>query len=179
MWLNPPEKLGYWLGFILLLYFATIFIIDLEHRLILHPTSWFGALLALVAGLQKRGALPTLTGALAGFAIMYSLYLVGVLFAKARTRRRLAAGLAADDEEALGFGDVILATILGFALGWPVIAFGLFLGILLGGVISILLIGGLAVSGQLKKKAWDVFLPYGIYFLISATLLIYFPGLFK
>jgi len=179
IWKNPPEALHYWLGFILLLYFATIFIIDLEHRLILHPTSWFGAGLALLAGWLKRGPLITLTGALGGFAIMYGFYLLGVLFAKIRTRRRTAAGLAADDEEALGFGDVILASILGLALGWPLIWFGLFLGILLGGGISILLIGGIAVSGQLKKKAWDVFLPYGPYFLVSATLLIYFPGLFK
>ncbi len=39
-----------------------------------------------------------------------------------------AAGQDADNEEALGFGDVILAGVLGLILGWPFIWFGLLLG---------------------------------------------------
>jgi len=89
------------------------------------------------------------------------------------------AGLAADDEEALGAGDVILAAILGLFLGWPMIWFGLLLGILLGGAISILLVLGLFVTGQYKQKAWMVFIPYGPYFLLSAFMLIYLPTWIK
>ena len=33
IWFSPPEKLGYWLGMILLTYLAIVLIIDLEHRL--------------------------------------------------------------------------------------------------------------------------------------------------
>jgi len=53
--------------------------------------------------------------------------------------------------------------------------FGLLLGILLGGAISILLVLGLLVSGQYKEKAWMVFIPYGPYFLLSAFLILYLP----
>src|SRR6185503_11203936 len=49
-WLFPSNALGYWLGTIILIYFGIITVIDLEHRLILHPTSLFGAILGLVVG---------------------------------------------------------------------------------------------------------------------------------
>ncbi|MRR32837.1 hypothetical protein EG834_21460, partial [bacterium] len=62
-----------------------------------------------------------LLGGLAGFTIMFVFYLLGVAFAKARARRMRAAGLETDDEEALGAGDVILSTVLGLFLGWPLI----------------------------------------------------------
>src|SRR5689334_22893905 len=50
-WFFPPAKIGYLLGLILITYFGVIFVIDLEHRLILHPTSIFGALLGLGVGI--------------------------------------------------------------------------------------------------------------------------------
>ena len=179
IWISPPARLGYALGLLILLYFTMDFVIDLEHRLILHPTSIFGALLGLGAGALRQGFISTLTGGLAGFAIMFLLYLLGAVFARLRARRMRKAGLAADDEEALGAGDVILAAILGLFLGWPMIWFGLLLGILLGGAISILLVLGLFVTGQYKQKAWMVFIPYGPYFLLSAFMLIYLPTWIK
>src|SRR3989337_1523680 len=42
-WVSPPSKIGYLLGLVLIIYFGIVFVIDLEHRLILHPTSIFGA----------------------------------------------------------------------------------------------------------------------------------------
>jgi hypothetical protein len=179
IWNSPPAHLGYALGLLILLYFTMDFVIDLEHRLILHPTSIFGAILGLGAGTLRQGIVPTLIGGLVGFAIMFLFYLLGTLFARLRTRRMRAAGLEADDEEALGAGDVILATILGLFLGWPMIWFGLLLGILLGGAISILLVLGLFLSGQYKEKAWMVFIPYGPYFLLSTFLLMYLPTWIK
>ena len=179
IWMSPPARLGYALGLLILLYFTMDFVIDLEHRLILHPTSIFGALLGLGAGALRQGLFSTLTGGLAGFAIMFLFYLLGAVFARLRARRMRKAGLAADDEEALGAGDVILAAILGLFLGWPMIWFGLLLGILLGGAISILLVLGLFVTGQYKQKAWMVFIPYGPYFLLSAFMLIYLPTWIK
>ena len=175
IWMSPPSRLGYFLGLIVLLYFTMDFVIDAEHRLILHPTSLFGAALGLLAGWLRQGLWSTLQGGLAGFLIMFVFYLLGVGFAKIRARRMRAQGLATDDEEALGAGDVILSTILGLFLGWPLTWFGLLLGILLGGAISILLVVGLFVTRQYKEKAWMVFMPYGPYFLLSAFLFIYFP----
>jgi hypothetical protein len=55
VWLNPPAKFGYWLGLVVLLYFRIVFVIDMEHRLILHPTSIVGSLLGLTVGLVSNG----------------------------------------------------------------------------------------------------------------------------
>lgn len=179
IWTSPPARLGYVLGMIVLMYFTMDFIIDAEHRLILHPTSIFGAALGLLAGWLRQGLSSTLIGGLVGFLVMFFFYIMGVGFAKLRARKMRAQGLETDDEEALGAGDVILSTILGLFLGWPLTWFGLLLGILLGGAISILLVIGLLVTRQYKEKAWMVFMPYGPYFLLSAFLLIYLPTWIK
>jgi len=175
IWTSPPARLGYILGMIVLLYFTMDFIIDAEHRLILHPTSIFGASLGLLSGWLRQGLSSTLIGGLVGFLVMLLFYIIGVGFAKLRARKMRAQGLEVDDEEALGAGDVILSTILGLFLGWPLTWFGLVLGILLGGAISVLLVFGLLITRQYKEKAWMVFMPYGPYFLLSAFLLIYLP----
>ncbi len=175
-WQIPPAKIGYFLGLILLIYFGVIFTIDMEHRLILHPTSIFGSLLALIVGFISHGVQATLTGGLGGLLIMLGFYYLGVLFAKIRTRRMLAMGQEADDEEALGAGDVILVTIIGLMLGWPLIWFSLIFGILLGGLVSLVLVLGLVITRKYEKNALMLFIPYGPYFITSAFLIIYFPG---
>ena len=45
---SPPNKLGYWLGMVVLAYFGVVVLIDLEYRLIMHPVSLFGAVLGLL-----------------------------------------------------------------------------------------------------------------------------------
>lgn len=174
-WFAPPSRFGIALGWVLLLYFTTVFVIDLEHRLILHPTSLFGACLGLGVGFLKWGLWPTLAGGLGGFVIVFLFYLFGVLFTKMRARRMQAAGLQADDEDAFGAGDVILAANLGFMLGWPIILFGLLFGVLLAGAISGLLMLGFFLSGRYKDKAWMVFIPFGPFFIVSAFLILYLP----
>jgi prepilin signal peptidase PulO-like enzyme (type II secretory pathway) len=175
--IKPPSKLGYFLGLILIIYFGVIFVIDLEHRLILHETSIFGALLGLTVGTVAHGAVSTLLGGLGGLLIMLAFYYLGVLFTRIRAKRMLAMGHEADDEEALGSGDVILVTILGFIVGWPLIWLCLLYGILLGGLFSLLLLLWLIISGRYKRNALMTFIPYGPYFIITAALIVYFPKL--
>lgn len=175
-WFQPSPKLGYWLGFPLILYFGIVFVIDMEHRLILHPTSFFGALLGLGIGLVTNGLFPTLLGGLGGFVIMLAFYYFGVLFTRIRAKRMRAKGQEADDEEALGAGDVILAAILGLMLGWPLIWFGLLLGILLGGIFGALLVLYLLVVRRYKENVLMVFMPYGPFFILSAFLILFLPG---
>jgi leader peptidase (prepilin peptidase)/N-methyltransferase len=177
LWLQPHPKLGYILGFFLLIYFAVVFVIDLEHRLILHPISIFGAVFGLGVGWLYRGPGPTLLGGLGGFGIMLVFYLLGTLFARMRARKMQAAGQETDDEEALGAGDVILASVLGLILGWPLIWFGLLIGILLGGLITIPMLVMMLIARRYKQDAWMVFIPYGPFLLISATLIVYLPDL--
>ena len=176
-WFQPHPQLGYLIGFLLLIYFAVVFVIDLEHRLILHPVSIFGAVLGLGIGWLLHGLGSTLLGGLGGFGIMLIFYLFGTLFARIRARKMRAAGQEADDEEALGAGDVILAGVLGLILGWPLIWFGLLVGILLGGLITIPMLVIMLVVRRYKQDAWMVFIPYGPFFLISATLIVYLPDL--
>jgi leader peptidase (prepilin peptidase)/N-methyltransferase len=173
---NPPPKIGYFLGLILIIYFGVIFVIDLEHRLILHPTSIFGALLGLTVGTVAHGISDTLLGGLGGLLIMLVFYGLGALFTRIRTKRMLAMGQEPDDEEALGSGDVILVTILGFIVG-SLIWFCLLYGILLGGLVSLFIILWLVINGKYKTNALMTFIPYGPYFIITASLIIYSPKL--
>ena len=176
-WIKPPSKIGYFLGLLLIIYFGVIFVIDVEHRLILHPTSVIGALLALIVGTVAHGIVPTLLGGLGGLLIMLAFYGFGVLFTRIRTKRLLAIGQEPDDEEALGAGDVILVTILGFIVGWPLIWLCLLYGILLGGLVSIFIILWLVVRGKYSAGALMTFIPYGPYFITTAALIVFFPKL--
>ena len=161
----------------LLVYFGIVFVIDVEHRLILHPTSIVGAGIGLAVGITRQGLTSTLIGGAVGFGMVYLFYLFGVLFTKMRARRLQAAGFEADDEDAFGAGDVILATILGFMLGWPLIWFGILFGVLLGGVISGLMM--LTLFLLRRFKSWMVFIPFGPFFVASAFLIIYLPQYVK
>jgi len=175
LWYSPPQKLGYWLGLVLLVYLAVVFVIDLEHRLILHPVSIFGAVLALGFGTLLHGFTSTLIGGLAGYGIMFALYGFGILFNRLRTKRMVAEDIIPDDEDALGFGDVNLAGVLGLLLGWPTIWFGLLLGILGGGAISLIIVLIMLIRNRYKEDAMMVFIPYGPYFIISTFILLYIP----
>lgn len=178
-WNSPPEKLGYLLGLVLFSYFGVVFVIDLEHRLILHPTSVFGAILGIITGFLKRGIVSTLLGALAGLLIMLLFYYLGVLFSRYRAQRMKAAGHEVDDEEALGAGDVILVTVLGFIVGWPLIWFCLLFGILLGGAVSLFFLAGLIITRKYSSNSMMIFLPYGPYLITSAIVIVFFPDLIR
>jgi leader peptidase (prepilin peptidase)/N-methyltransferase len=170
LWRSPPPALGFVLAFILLVYFAVVTIIDLEHRLILHPTSIFGGMLGLFLGSRLHGIVPTLLGGLVGLVIMLGFYFLGGLFARFIMRLRGKS----IDEEALGFGDVILAGILGLLLGWPGILLGLYLGILAGGVASLVYILGMAISRRYRPFTA---IPYGPFLISGAAALLFFREL--
>lgn len=179
-WLFPSERLGVPLTMIVLVYFGIITVIDLEHRLILHPTSMAGAVLGLIVGTfiySKKYTLlgslgQSLLGGLIGFGIMFLLYQLGTLVARYRARRMRAAGQADDEEEALGGGDVYLAGVLGLMLG-PAIVSALVYGILLGGLVSFLFILALLVRRRYSNDALMTFIPYGPYFILGAFYLLF------
>ncbi len=154
-----------------MIYFGVVVIIDLEHRLIMHPVSLVGTILGLFIGIQLHGVIDTLLGGLAGFGAMLGLYLLGALFARYIVRRKREGF----NDEALGFGDVILGGILGFFLGWPAIIGGLFLSILLAGVISLIY---LLISLLARKYRAFSFIPYGPFMIAGAVALIFFNRYF-
>jgi leader peptidase (prepilin peptidase)/N-methyltransferase len=175
LWIGRPAvKLGYFLNLLVLVYLFVVAVIDLENRLILQPLSISGVILAGLTGILQHGWLATLLGGIAGFAIMGFFYLIGKLFTRMRARR--LGQDPRDAEEALGSGDVTLAIILGLFLGWPLIWFGLVLGVLFAGFISLVIILVLVISRKYKQQALMVFIPFGPAFVLSTILLVYLPN---
>ena len=181
-WLFPPIGLGLPLSLIVLTYFGVIIVIDLEHRLILHPTSLFGAFLGLIVGTYlysknatvASGALTSILGGVAGFGIMFGLYQLGALVARIRARKMRAAGQTEDDEEALGGGDVFLTGVLGLMLGWPNIILGITAGALVGGVVGVLALIGQFIKRRYAENSLMTFIPYGPSLVLGAFYILYF-----
>lgn len=168
LWLHAmPWRLDYFVGLLLWLYFGVVFVIDVEHRLILHPVSIVGSIMSLVVGSYLHGWRATIGGGITGFAIMYLLYIFGNWFAGYISRRR-GESL---DEVALGFGDVNLSGVIGLLLGFPGIIGGILIAILLGGMFSLVY---LVVS--LLRKRYQMFtaLPYAPFLVSSVLFLLFF-----
>lgn len=167
---NSPNNLGMaWSG-VLLLYFGLVFIIDIEHRLILHPVSIVGAGLGLIIGTSLHGIVPTLFGGFAGFGIMLFFYYFGEYFARFLARRR---GIDFDDV-ALGFGDVNLAGVIGLLLGWPGIIAGLFITVFSAGAVSLLFILGMLLFR--RYRAFTA-IPYAPFLIFGAVIALFFKEL--
>jgi leader peptidase (prepilin peptidase)/N-methyltransferase len=167
MWLTPPERFGFWAGLLLLAFLGVVFVIDMEHRLILHMVSIFGAVLGVVLGTYMHTLTPTLIGGAAGFGIMYGLYWFGDVFARFLARRR-GEELT---EVALGFGDVNLAGIMGLLMGWPGVVAGLLTTIIIGGVVSLIYMLLMVV---LRRYEHFMAIPYGPFLVISIVVLLFF-----
>ncbi len=161
-----PDRLETLEALALIVFFGLVLVVDVEHRLILHPISLAGAALAVLIGVRLHGPLPTLYGGTAGFGMMLALYYLGDVFARVMARRR-GESL---DEVALGFGDVNLAGILGLLLGWPGITVGLLIAILAGGITS-----GLVIAVMLLRKRYQAFtaLPYAPFLILAGIVLLF------
>jgi prepilin signal peptidase PulO-like enzyme (type II secretory pathway) len=167
LWFWPPA-IGFGMSMLILTYFGVVAVIDIEHRLIMHVVSLTGAVLFSIIGLVLNGWQVTLLGGLAGGGVMLVFYLIGTRFAKYRAKK-LGAD---DDEEALGFGDVTISAVLGLLVGWPGIMLTLLIGVLLGGLFSLVMIIGLSVMR--RYDALNVFTAYGPFLLIGAVMMIFF-----
>lgn len=145
-WLTLPFNTFYIVILIL------VIVIDLEHKLIFNQVTYLGTAVSLLGSLlvDDNGIGLALAGtAVAGF-IFYVIYWVG--------GRLFGDG-------ALGFGDVKLAMLLGAMLGFHRIFFGLLLGVLFGGLISLLLLLTRRVS---RHDA----LPYGQYLALAGIIML-------
>jgi leader peptidase (prepilin peptidase)/N-methyltransferase len=85
LWIFPRAWLHFPMAFLLLVYLTLVLVIDLEHRLILHPVSLVGAVLGLGIGIYLHsrhttvtaGILNTLIGGAFGFGVMLIFYFIG------------------------------------------------------------------------------------------------------
>ncbi len=128
---------------------AGVFVVDLEHRLIYDVAVFpLGAGLLALALLADRRALLSLglAAVLAG-GIFLLFYGLGYLLYR---------------REALGFGDVKLAALVGLIVGWPAITTTLLVTAVVGAIASMLL---LAFS-DISRRA---FIPFGVFLAVGAV----------
>ena len=163
LWAIPEMQshYGLWQTYLVILYFFIVAIIDLEHRLIMHSVSLAGGVLAVILGWQAHGMAETLIGGATGFGIVFGLYLLGWLFVvfQRKVRNKII------DEVAFGWGDVILATVLGLLLGFPLIVMAIFLAIVFASVYSLFHIAYLVVRRRYHSGA---VIPLGPFFVLGA-----------
>ncbi len=167
-WSSSPGS--FWLALLVSAVFLLIIVIDMEHKLILHVVTLPAAVVFVVLGYinSEMSLGRTLLGGAVGFGLFFPLYLLGGIFA-----RNIAGGQGdADDEVALGFGDVTLATIIGLAVGFPGVIEALLRGILAAGLFSIAYL----IYMKLRRR-YSAFtpIPYGP-FLILGAWWVYFWG---
>jgi leader peptidase (prepilin peptidase)/N-methyltransferase len=171
LWSYPFQNLNYWWTLPAMVFLGVILVIDIEYRVVLIQTSIFGLGLMFLLGLVNQGfslngLLTTISGGLAGFAVMIGLYYFGILFSKIMSKLRKQE----IEEIALGFGDVHVSAFLGLLIGWPAILSSIVLAVLLSGGFSILY---LAILSLAKKYKSFSAIPYTPFLIIGAILITY------
>ncbi len=166
LWLFPSRHLGFWVGLLLLVFLGVVFVMDVEHRVVLDEVSLAGAALGLCIGTWLHGIVATIAGGAAGFAIMFGFYKLGEVYARWLAKRR---GEAFDDV-ALGFGDVNISGIIGLLLGWPGVFAGLVAGIFLGGAFSLLYMAGAYLLRRYKNF---MAIPYAPFLVLGVVLFLF------
>jgi leader peptidase (prepilin peptidase) / N-methyltransferase len=167
LWVMPGGKLPDRASLVVLAYFGLVAVIDIEHRLILHPVSLVGAGIGLLVGSHLHGLAATILGGLAGFGIMLALYGLGIGYAYLAAKRKGETQF----EDALGFGDVNLAGVIGLMLGWPGVLAGIVLAILLAGGLSLVYVIVMLVA---RRYHSSLAIPYGPFLVASAVILLFF-----
>jgi leader peptidase (prepilin peptidase)/N-methyltransferase len=162
--------MGFWIGLLVMAYFTLVSVIDIEHRIIMHPVSIVGAIIGFLVGVWQHGWKATLLGGIFGLGLMLIIFYGGSLFVKWISKIKKNE----TNEEAFGFGDVVLSGVLGLFLGWPGIVGGVILAILLGGIGSLIVI---SISFITKKYHAFMAIPYGPFLLLGAAILLFQPGL--
>src|SRR5262249_46763960 len=129
---------------------AFVFAVDLEHHLILDMVLYPAALvlLAMALAFDHKAFAGMLVGVVLCAGLFLLLYALGYLLYR---------------QEALGFGDVKLATFIGLLVGWPAVIQALVLAALFGAAISVFLLG----LGSATRRT---FIPYGVFLALGAAL---------
>jgi leader peptidase (prepilin peptidase)/N-methyltransferase len=130
--------------------FIIIFVIDLEHSLILNKVVYPGMIVALLLSLYPwpwfsesigmRVAYAALGGA-AGFAIFLLIALVS--------------------RGGMGWGDVKLAALIGLATGFPLVFVAIIMAAILGGIVAVALLAA-------RRKGRREMIPFGPFLAVAA-----------
>jgi leader peptidase (prepilin peptidase)/N-methyltransferase len=159
-------QMGFWWFYTAAL--VLIFVIDVEHRLILFSVMIPCGVIAVVDALLYPSFAPmrpnivgALLGGALGFGVFFLFYLGGFLY------NRISAELRgySFNEVAFGYGDVMLVTFSGLILGWQSLIFAMFITVFLGAFGALVYIIGRKVGGQ--SAGLTTPLPYGPYIVIG------------
>ncbi|NOG49568.1 MAG: hypothetical protein HND48_09075 [Chloroflexi bacterium] len=127
----------------------------------------------LDALLTQKNAPPeiveALIGGAVGYGVFFLLYQGGFLFTRIMSKRRGRE----IKEVAFGYGDVMLAGVVGLLIGWRLFLFSMYITIILGALGALLFI----LSRRLLGTRYSAFtaLPYGPYIVAGALIMILFP----
>jgi len=132
--------------------FIIIFVIDLEHGLILNKVVYPGMVVALLLALLPQAGLAqwTVTGvadAALGGGIGFGIFLLIALVSRG----------------GMGWGDVKLAALIGLATGFPLVFFAIIMGAILGGIVAVVLVIA-------KKRKRRETIPFGPFLALAAMI---------
>jgi len=152
-------------------FLVLVLVTDLEHRLVPHvimlPAISLATLGAFANPIWSSPGHAILGGAL-GLVCGLALYGGGILFAWVLGRVRGEP----ISETAFGFGDVTLLTFIGLVVGAPEILLALAIGVLSGGLFSLLF---LAVRSLLQNR-YELFtaIPYAPFLILGGAIMLIF-----
>jgi leader peptidase (prepilin peptidase)/N-methyltransferase len=138
--------------------FTIIFVIDLEHGLILNKVVYPAMVVALLLALLPQSWLtqpiwltqaikPGIASAALGGAIGFGIFLL----------------IAIVSRGGMGWGDVKLAALIGLATGFPLVFFSIIMGAILGGIVAVALVIA-------KKRTRRETIPFGPFLALAAMI---------
>ena len=158
----------------ILVFLAFLLIWTIDYRLYLIPDelNWMLALLGVSLVINSSGAFGEFQGSFIGnyaslFGLRQNIWL-NHIFGAFLGALIIGAIIFLTKGRGMGMGDLKLMAALGFLYGWPDILFIFMFGSLVGGVVSLFLIG----SGRKNMKSAVPFGP----FLIIGAVLVFFCG---
>lgn len=165
-----PGRALFLMGCVAILHLITV--IDLEHRMILYivviPACLYVLLGAALLGpdlYPRVGFTDFLIGGAVGFVLFLVMYLGGMVFSRVVAEQRGEAL----EEVAFGDGDVLLATLAGFMLGWQALIFAVTIAVFAGGLGAVLFMAG-RVLFRGRYEAFTA-LPYGQYIVFGTLIM--------
>jgi leader peptidase (prepilin peptidase)/N-methyltransferase len=131
--------------------FIIIFVIDLEHGLILNKVVYPGMVVALLLALLHR---PWFTGLILGSGVANAALGGAIGFA-------LFLLIAIVSRGGMGWGDVKLAALIGLATGFPLVFVAIIMGAILGGIAAVALMIA-------KRRTRRETIPFGPFLAVAA-----------
>jgi len=132
--------------------FIVVFVIDLEHGLILNKVVYPGMVVALLLALLPQPWLTQwivtgIANAALGGAIGFALFLLIAIISRG----------------GMGWGDVKLAALIGLATGFPLVFLSIIMGAILGGIMAVALVIA-------KKRKRRQTIPFGPFLAVAAMI---------